>query len=138
MYLDVEKNRDIRTITVYILNNFKRAYNKTYVDFFASTRKNLCAADFTINDIKLMKNSRVNASFEENFIKNSSIIINKVDIIKTNILISSTRTIFFKFSISKTGSATLNKLSQLYKIKWIVKSDWLAHYCLGFISSTLL
>ena len=30
-------NRDIRAIVVYILNNFKRAYNKTYFDLSAST-----------------------------------------------------------------------------------------------------
>ena len=29
-------NRDIQAIIVYILNNFKRAHNKTYVNFFAS------------------------------------------------------------------------------------------------------
>ena len=49
-------NRDIRTTVVYILNDFKRAHNKIYFDFFASIRKDLRAADLMIKDMKLIKN----------------------------------------------------------------------------------
>ena len=49
-------NREIRATAVYILNDFKRAYNKTYFDFFASTRKNFRTADLMIKSIKLIEN----------------------------------------------------------------------------------
>ena len=49
-------NRSIRATAVYMLNDFKRAYNKTYFDLFTSTRKNLCAADLMIRDMRLIKN----------------------------------------------------------------------------------
>ena len=49
-------NRNIRTIAVYILNDFKRVHSKAYFNFFASTRKNLRAADLMIRNIKLIKN----------------------------------------------------------------------------------
>ena len=49
-------NRDIRTTVIYISNDFKRAHNKIYCDFFASTRKDFRAADLMIRNIKLIKN----------------------------------------------------------------------------------
>ena len=50
-------NRGIRATAVYILDDFKRVYNKIYSDFFALTRKNLRAADLMIRDMKLIKDS---------------------------------------------------------------------------------
>ena len=49
-------SRSIRTIAVYILNDFKRAYNKNYFDFSVSIRKNFCTADLMIKNMKLIKN----------------------------------------------------------------------------------
>ena len=49
-------NRNIRAITVYILNDFKRAHSKVYSDLSASTRKNFRAADLMIKDMRLIKN----------------------------------------------------------------------------------
>ena len=49
-------NPNIRATVVYILNNFKRAHSKTYSDLFASTRKNLCAADLMIKNMRLIEN----------------------------------------------------------------------------------
>ena len=49
-------NRGIRAITVSILNNSKRAYNKTYFDFSASTREGFNVTDLMIKDIKLVEN----------------------------------------------------------------------------------
>ena len=49
-------NRSIRTIAVYILNNFKRAHNKIYSNLFALTRKNSRAVDLIIGSMKLIKN----------------------------------------------------------------------------------
>ena len=49
-------NRSIRTTDVYILNDFKRIYSKTYIDFFTSTRKNFHVADLMIKNIKLIEN----------------------------------------------------------------------------------
>ena len=49
-------NRNIRATAVYILNDFKRAYNKIYFDFFISIQENFRVADLMIKDIKLIKN----------------------------------------------------------------------------------
>ena len=49
-------NRNIRTTTIYILNDYKRAHNKVNSDLSASIRKNFHAADLMIRNIKLLKN----------------------------------------------------------------------------------
>ena len=49
-------NRNIRAITIYILNDFKRAYSKIYSDLSASIKKNFRAADLMIKNMKLIKN----------------------------------------------------------------------------------
>ena len=49
-------NRSIRATAAYILNDFKRVYNKTYFDFSASIRRNFRAADLIIRNTKLIKN----------------------------------------------------------------------------------
>ena len=48
-------NRNIQTTAVYILNDFKRAHNKTYFDLSASTQKNFRVTDLMIRDMKLIK-----------------------------------------------------------------------------------
>ena len=48
-------SRSIQTIIVYILNDFKRVYSKTYSDFSTSTRKNFRVIDLIIKNIKLIK-----------------------------------------------------------------------------------
>ena len=53
-------NRSIRATAVYILNDFKRVYNKTYSDLSALTRKNFRAADLIIKDMRLIKNFQAN------------------------------------------------------------------------------
>ena len=50
-----EMNRNIRTIIVYILNDFKRVYNKIYFNLSASTRKNFRVINLIIKNIKLIK-----------------------------------------------------------------------------------
>ena len=109
-------NRNIRATAVYILNNFKRVYNKVYFDLFISTRKNFRAADLMIKNIKLIKNFYVNASFDDDFVKGSSITTSRIDIIKTDTSTSSTRAIVFKSLISKIVSVTSRKMSQVEKI----------------------
>ena len=49
-------NRNIQTTAVYILNDFKRVYNKTYFNFSASTRKNFRVTDLMIKNMKLIEN----------------------------------------------------------------------------------
>ena len=49
-------SRNIWAIAVYILNNFKRVYNKIYSNLCISIRKNFHAADLMIRNIKLVKN----------------------------------------------------------------------------------
>ena len=104
-------NRNIRATAVYILNDFKRVYNKTYFDFSASTRKNLRVIDLMIRDMKLIKNFQTNTFFDDNFVENFSIIVSKIDITETDTSTSSTRTIVFKFLISKIVFVTLRKTS---------------------------
>ena len=109
-------NRDIRTTAVYILNNFKRVYNKIYFDLFASIRENLRAADLMIRNIKLIENFQTNTSFDDDFVESSSVTASRVNIIKINISISSIKAIVFKFSISKIVSVTSRKTSQVERI----------------------
>ena len=47
--------RSIRATVVYILNDFKRVYNKIYFNFSTSIWENLCAADLMIKDMRLIK-----------------------------------------------------------------------------------
>ena len=94
-------NRNIRATAVYILNDFKRVHSKTYFDFFASTWKDFRAVDLMIRNMKLIKNFQINVFFDDDFVENSSIIVSRVDIIKTDTSISSTKAVVFKFSILK-------------------------------------
>ena len=48
-------NRSIRATAVYILNDFKRVHNKIYFEFSASTRKDFCASNLMIKDMRLIK-----------------------------------------------------------------------------------
>ena len=116
-------NRSIRTTAVYILNNFKRAYSKIYSDLFTLIQEDLRAADLMIKDIKLIKNFQTNTSFDDNFVENSSVTVNRVDIIKINISTFSARAIVFKFSISKIAFVTSRKTSQVERIDQLNKSN---------------
>ena len=116
-------NRDIRATVVYILNDFKRAHSKIYSDFSALTRKNFRAIDLMIRNMKLIKDFQVNIFFDDDFVKNSSIIANRVDIIETDTSTPLTRTIVFKFSILKIVSVTSRKTSQVERIDQSNKSN---------------
>ena len=116
-------NRSIRATAVYILNDFKRAYNKTYSDLSASTRKDFRAADLMIRNMRLIKNFQTNASFNDNFVENFSVIASRIDITEVNTSTSSIKTVVFKFSISKIVSVTSRKTSQTEKIDQLNKSS---------------
>ena len=116
-------NRSIRATAVYILNNFKRVYNKIYSDLSASIRKNLRAVDLMIRDIKLIKKFQINVSFDDDFIKNFSVIVNRIDIIEINISTSLTKAVVFKFSILKIVFVTSCKTLQVEKIEQLNKSN---------------
>ena len=116
-------NRNIRVIIVYILNDFKRARNKTYFKFFASTRDDFRAANLIINNIKLIKNSQTNASFDDDFVENFSIIISRIDIIKTDTSTFLTRAIVFKLTISKIVSVISRKILQFENINYFSESS---------------
>ena len=109
-------NQDIRATAAYILNNFKRVHNKTYSDLFVSTSKNLRAVNLMIRDMKLIENFQTNAFFDDDFVENFSVTVSRLDITEINISTSSTKTIIFKFSISKIASVTSRKTSQAEKI----------------------
>ena len=109
-------SRSIQATAAYILNDFKRVYNKVYFNLFASTRKDLRAADLMIRNMRLIKNSQTNALFNDDFVESFSITANRIDIIETDTSTSSTKVIVFKFSISKIVSVTPRKTSQAEKI----------------------
>ena len=116
-------NRNIRATAVYILNDFKRVHSKIYSDLSASTQKNFHAADLMIRNMKLIKNFEINISFDDDFVESSSVIINRIDIIKTDTSISLTRAVIFKFSISKIVFVTSRKTSQVERINQLNKSN---------------
>ena len=116
-------NRNIRAITVYILNDFKRVYNKIYSNFSVSTLKNLRAADLMIRNIKLIANFQANAFFNNNFVENSSVTASKIDITEINISTFSTRTVDSKFSILKIVFIISRKTLQAEKINQLNKSN---------------
>ena len=115
--------RDIRAMIVYILNNFKRVHSKTYIDFSTSIRKNFRVVDLKIRNIRLIKNFQANAFFDENFFKNFSVTVNKIDIITIDTLISWTRAIIFKFVISKIAFIILRKILQSENVNHFNKSS---------------
>ena len=114
-------NRSIRTTAVYILNDFKRVYNRIYFDLFILTRENFRAADLMINDIRLIKNFQINVSFDNDFVENSLIIVSRIDIIETDTSTSATRTVVFKFLILKIVFVISRKTSQVEKINQLNK-----------------
>ena len=113
-------NRSIRAIIVYNLNDFKRVHSKIYSDISTSTQKNLCVADLIIKDMRLIKNFQANTSFDDDFVKNFLIIVNKVDIIEADTS-TSTKVIIFKFLILKVVSVTSRKTLQAEKIDQLNK-----------------
>ena len=119
-------NRSIRATAAYILNDFKRVHSKTYFDFSASTQKNFHAADLIIRNMKLIKNFQANVSFNDDFVKSSSVTANKVHITEINISTSSTRAIVFKFLILKIVFVTSRKTSQIERINQLNKSNVLS------------
>ena len=116
-------NRDIRTTAVYILNDFKRVYNKIYSDFSASTRKDFRAADLIIRDMRLIENFQINIIFDDNFVESFSVTASRIDIIKIDILTFLTRAVVCKFSISKIAFVTSRKTSQVERIDQLNKSN---------------
>ena len=116
-------NRNIRTTVVYILNDFKRAHSKTYSDLSASIQKNFRVVNLMIKDMKLIKNSQVNVSSDDDFVKSSSVTASRVDITEINTSTPSTRTVVFKFSISKIVFVISRKASQVERINQLNKSN---------------
>ena len=116
-------NRNIRMITVYILNDFKRVHSKIYFDLSASIRKNLRVADLMIRNMKLIKNFKANAFSDDNFVESFSITASRVDTIKINISIFSIKVIVLKSSISKIVFVTSRKTSQVERVDQLNKSN---------------
>ena len=73
--------------------------------------------------MKLIKKIQANVSFDDGFVKSSSIIVNKIDVTKTDTSTFSTKAIVFKFSISKIAFIISRKTSQVEKINKINKSN---------------
>ena len=116
-------NRNIRTTAVYILNDFKRAHSKTYFDLFALIQKNFRAVDLMIRNMKLIENFQGNTFFDDNFVESFSITASKIDIIEINTSTSLTRTIVFKFLISKIVFVISRRASQVERINQLNKSN---------------
>ena len=83
-------------IAKYIINDYKRVFNNVLINFLILTLNNFRATDLMMSNLKLIKDFQTNASFDDNFIKNSSIIVNRIIIVKTNISTS----LKIKFSIT--------------------------------------
>ena len=105
------------------MDDFKRAYNKIYFDFSASTLENFRVADLMIKDMRLLKKIQTNVFFDNDFVKSFSVIANRVDIIKINTSTFSIRTIVSKFFILKIVSVTSRKTLQIEKIDQSNKSN---------------
>ena len=69
-----------------------------------------------IKDMRLIKNFQANAFFDDDFVESFSVTANRADITEIDISTSSTKTIVFKFSISKIAFATSRKTLQAEKI----------------------
>ena len=109
-------NRSIQAIIIYILNDFKHVYNKTYFDLSVSIGKDLRAADLMIKNMKLIKNFQANAFFNNDFVKSFSITVNKINIIKIDTSTSLTRAVVFKSSILNIVFIISCKALQVEKI----------------------
>ena len=116
-------NRNIRATVAYILNDFKRAHSKIYSDLFASTRENLRAADLMIRNMKLIKNSQANVSFDDDFVESSSVTASRVDTTEVDTSTPSTRAVVSKSSISKVASVISRKASQVERIDQLNESN---------------
>ena len=66
--------------------------------------------------MKLIKNFQVNIFFDDDFVESFSVIVSKVNIIETDTSIPLTRTVVFKFLISKIIFVISRKTSQVEKI----------------------
>ena len=104
-------NRNIKTTTKYIIDDYKRAFNDILIDFLTSILNDFRATDLMMNDLKLMKDFQTNVSFGDNFIKSSSVIVNRVIIIEINISTFS-KIIMFKFMISMFAFVTSFRFSR--------------------------
>ena len=91
-------NRNIQTTTKYIINDYKRAFNNVLINFSASTLNDFRATDLMMNDLKLIEDFQADVSFDDDFMKNSSIIVNKIIIVETNIS-TSLKIIVFKMFV---------------------------------------
>ena len=92
-------NQNIRTTTKYIINDYKRAFSDVLIDFFTLTSNDFRVINLIMNDLKLIKDSQANASFDDDFVKSSSDIINKITIVEMN------TSMFFKKAMFKSSIA---------------------------------
>ena len=85
--------------TKYIINYYKRAFSNVLIDFSTSILNDFRAINLMISNLRLIKNFQTDISFGDDFVKNSSIIINKIIIIEINIS-TFLRIIVFKMFVS--------------------------------------
>ena len=83
----------------YIINDYKRAFNDVLIDFFTLILNDFCVADLMMNNLKSIKDFQADVSFDNNFVKNSLNIINRITIVEMN---TST---FFKKAMFKSSIA---------------------------------
>ena len=104
-------NRNIRTTTKYIINDYKRAFSDVLNDLSTSISNDFRAINLMMNDLKLMKKFQTNVSFNDNFIKSLSVIVNKIIIIEINIS-TSLKIIMFKFTILMLAFVTFFRFNK--------------------------
>ena len=120
-------NRNIQTTAKYIINDYKRVFNDVFIDFLTLTLNNFRAIDLMINDLKLIKNFQTNISFDDDFVKNLSIIVNKIIIVETNISTFS-KIIVFKMLVfvisSRLNKSKINQLIVSFVFSIVVASTF--------------
>ena len=97
----------------YIINDYKRAFNDVLINFLTSILNDFHATDLTINDLRLIKNFQTNVFFDNDFVKSSSIIVNKIIIVETNILISLKIIVFKMLVFIIFSRSSRNKIDKL-------------------------
>ena len=62
--------------TKYIINDYKRAFSDVLINLSISISNDFRAIDLMMNNLRLIKNFQTDVSFDDDFVKNLSIIVN--------------------------------------------------------------
>ena len=86
-------------MTKYIIDDYKRVFSDVLIDLSTSILNDFRTINLMMNDLRLIKNFQTNVFFDDDFIKSSSIIVNRVITVEINTSIFS-KIIVFKMFVS--------------------------------------